>query len=461
MSATTQPLLEALRNTLGDEFVLTDPAALAARSRDWSAVVPRGDALAVVRPGSTAEVSAVLAAADEAGVPVVPQGSLSGLAGAASALPGALLLDLTRMDRVLAIDEQDRLAVVQPGVLVAELARQASERGLFYPPDPASAHLASVGGTVATNAGGMRCLKYGLTRDYVRSLEVVLADGTVLRTRAVPRKSVAALDLTGLIVGSEGTLAVVTEVTVSLLPAPGPERGVSATFATLEDAFAAARELAGSTRVPATLELLDGVVLGAVAAYDPEAGVPAGAHAWLLAITDAREGALADLAAYEDAFARHGALSVARAEESATLDALLRARRAFNPAMARLHGASINEDVSVPTSRLGEVIEAIRAVGRELGVEIGVGGHVGDGNLHPVVTYDPADASQTAAAWEAHHRILALAPQFGGTISGEHGIGEEKLADLGVEVSEPLREAQRAIKRALDPRGILNPGRKL
>ncbi|MGO1315893.1 MAG: FAD-binding oxidoreductase [Cellulomonadaceae bacterium] len=456
----TASLVDGLVAIVGAEHVLTGADELALRARDRSAVVPAAPALAVVRPASTAEVSAVLGAADEAGVPVVPQGALSGLAGAASALPGAVLLDLTRMDRVLALDEQDRTVTVQPGLLVSDLARTVAGRGLFYPPDPASAAQATIGGTIATNAGGMRCIKYGLTRDYVRSLEVVLANGTVVRTRAVPRKSVASLDLTGLVVGSEGTLAVVTEATLALLPTPGPERGVSATFASLDDAFAAAREVAGSSRLPATLELLDEVVLSAVTAYDPEAGIPAGAKAWLLAVTDAHEDALGDLAVYEEAFRRNGALRVDRADETGTLDALLRARRAFNPAMARLRGASINEDVSVPTSRLADVAAAIGEVARELGVEIGIGGHVGDGNLHPVIAYDPADPSQVAAAWRAHHRILELAPRFGGTITGEHGVGVEKLADLGVEVEPALREAERAIKRALDPRGTLNPGRK-
>lgn len=453
-------LINTLRCVVGDEFVVTDAAALAPRLTDASGVAPGGQPLAWVRPGNTEQVSQVLAAAHAARMPVVPQGTLTGLAGGASALPGSLLLDLTRMDQI-AVDAGNRLAVVQPGALVADVAREAAAQGLFYPPDPASVEIASMGGTVATNAGGMRCIKYGVTRDYVRSLEVVLADGTVVRTRPPTRKSVTALDLTSLIVGSEGTLAVVTEITVALLPAPGPLRGVSATFSSTRDALLAASRIAAGARVPATLEVLDDVVLGAISAYDPGSGIPDGAAAWLLAVTDARQDPAGELDEFAAAMGAHDPLSVDRADDPAELDSLLRARRAFQPAMRSLRGASLNEDVAVLTSRLPEVTQAISALAAELGVEIGIGGHVGDGNLHPVIAYDPDDEAQVIAAHEAHRRILELAPRFGGTISGEHGIGTEKLEELGVEVSPALRQAQRAIKDALDPLGLLNPGRKL
>lgn len=454
-------LLDTLTGIVGFDHVITDATQLEPRLTDTSGAAVTGAPLAWVRPRDTDEVARVMAAAHATGTPVVPQGTLTGLAGAASALPGSLLLDVTRLDDIISVDVENRLAVVQPGVLVADLGRAVEAEGLFYPPDPASAAIATIGGTVATNAGGMRCVKYGVTRDYVRSLEVVLADGTVLRTRPPTRKSVTALDLTGLIVGSEGTLAVVTEITVALLPAPGPLKGVSATFATLDDALHAASRIASGTRVPATLELLDGVVLRAISAYDPGSGIPEDAAAWLLAVTDSRHDAEGELDEFTAEMKANSPLTLERAEGPEQLDGLLGARRAFQPAMLALRGASLNEDVSVLTSRLPEVTEAITAVASELGVEIGIGGHVGDGNLHPVIAYDPTDPSQVAAARQAHRRILELAPRLGGTISGEHGIGTEKLAEVGVELSGALRDAQRAIKAALDPLGILNPGRKL
>ncbi|SNT12280.1 glycolate oxidase [Micrococcales bacterium KH10] len=455
-----EELLGALRSALGAEHVSTDESAIAPRLTDSSGMGSTGRPLALVRPGSTAEVSQVLAAANRAKVAVVPQGALTGLAGAASALVGSILLDLSRMDRIVDIDEVNRLAVVQPGVLVADFGAEVARHGLFYPPDPASAARATIGGTVATNAGGMRAIKYGLTRDYVRSLEVVLADGSVVRTRPPTRKSVAALDLTGLMVGSEGTLGVITEVTLALLPAPAPLRGISGTFASMADALAAARDIGAGSRLPVTLELLDGVVLDAVKAYDPTVNIPAGAGAWLLALTDAHLDPSGDLDAFETAYRAHGALSIERGEDEAALDQLIAARRLLHPAMLNLRGVSINEDIAVLPSRLGEITAAIGQIAADLGVVIGVGGHVGDGNMHPVIAYDPDNEAETAAAWRAHEQIMALAPRFGGTITAEHGIGVEKLVALDGEVSPALRAAQRAIKAALDPNEILNPGRK-
>lgn len=454
-------ILATLHDLLPHGSVSTADAAVVGRSVDASGAPPVGAALALVQPRSTEEVAAVVGAANTAGVPVVPQGALTGLAGGANAVAGALLLDLSALNRILRIDVDERLAVVQPGVTVAELAAAAAEHGLFYAPDPASAEWATIGGTIATNAGGMRCIKYGVTRDAVRSLEVVLADGSVVRTRPSTIKGVAGLDLTGLIVGSEGTLAVVTEATLSLLPAPGPSRGISATFPTVAAGIAASNAIAAGPNVPSTLELLDDVVLGAVDAYLPDAGIPTGAKAWVLAITDAVVGADAELAAFERIFREHGAVAVDRADDPADLDRLLVARRVFNQAMRALLGGSLNGDISVPRSRLLSVVERCAALAAELDVVIAVGGHAGDGNLHPVVAFDPDNPAQVAAAHEAYRRISAIAQQLGGTMTGEHGVGIEKLAGLDGELPARLREVQRSIKAVLDPNGILNPGKKL
>lgn len=456
-----EPALAALRAALPDGALITDDAALAARSVDASFIPADGAALAMVAPTSTAEVAAVMRVAHEHGVPVVPQGGLTGLAGGASAVEGCILLDLTRMTAIRRIDTADQVAVAQAGVITEHLANAVAAHGLFYPPDPASWSTSTIGGNVATNAGGMRCVKYGVTRDWVRTLEVVLSDGTVVHTRPGTVKAVAGLDLTSLFVGSEGTLGVVTEVTVALRPAPGPSLGVSAGFATVAAALAAANEIMAGSHRPSTLELLDAVVVDAVCRLEPDAGLPAGAGAWLLVLTDELVGAADDVAEFARVCQAHGASSLVVADDEAQVARLLAARRLLNPAMREYRGASLNEDVCVPRSELPAVLAAIADLSREIGLPIGTGGHVGDGNLHPVVAYDPDDAAQVAVARGAHERIMALAVAHGGTVSGEHGIGTEKLAALHLELSPRVRALQRALKGVLDPMGILNPGKKL
>jgi glycolate oxidase len=393
-------------------------------------------------------------------VPVVPQGTRTGLAGGAAALDGALVLCLERMDAILAIDPVDRVAVVQPGVVTARLAAAVAEHGLFYAPDPASAETSTIGGNIATNAGGMRCVKYGVTRDAVRALELVLADGRVLRTGTVTAKGVAGLDLVGLVVGSEGTLAVVTEATLALLPAPGPTRGVCATFPDVASALATVRDILAGPHTPSTLELLDSVVVGAIAAYDEDAGLPRGAGALVLALTDAATGGEQDVAAYEAAARRHGALAVQVEDDPARVDGLLRARRAYQPAMKALRGDSLNGDIAVPLSRLPELVGRLRALSDEAGLPIGTGGHVGDGNLHPVVAFDPADAGERRRARAAYEAFGRIAIALGGTATGEHGIGLERLDVVATELGADLVGLQRAVKAAFDPAGILNPGKK-
>jgi glycolate oxidase len=454
-------ILSQLRAELPADAVLTDAGTLGAHAGDASAGAVVGAALAVVLPATTAQVCAVARIAHAHRAPIVPQGARSGLAGGANAVAGAILVALTRMDAIVRIDPVDLVAVVQPGVVTDTLARQVASRGLFYPPDPASSSVSTIGGNIATNAGGMRCVKYGVTGDFVRSLEVVLADGRVLRTGPPTVKGVAGLDLTGLVVGSEGTLAIVTEATLGLLPAPGDTQGMCATFATARDALGAANAIMAGPHRPSTLEYLDAVVLAAITAHDPGSGLPAGAQALLLALTDAREGGADDVAAYVRAARGHGALTVDVATDPARLDALLAARRAFHPAMLALRGASINEDIAVPRTRLPELLGRLQALSVELGVPIGTGGHVGDGNLHPVVSFDPAERAQRTAAEGAHLRILALATELGGTVTGEHGVGVEKLPALDAELGPTVRELQRGIKATFDPAGILNPGKKL
>jgi glycolate oxidase len=453
--------MAALRAEVPAASFVEDPETLTARSVDASFIPPEGRPLTLIAPTITDEVSVVLRVANAHGIPVVPQGGLTGLAGGASAVEGCILLDLSRMSTVLRVDPVDQVAVVQPGVITSDLNAAVAAQGLFYPPDPASWDTSTIGGNVATNAGGMRCVKYGVTRDWVRTLEVVLADGTVIHTRPITVKAVAGLDLTSLFVGSEGTLGVITEVTVALLTAPGPVRGVSAGFHTVADAMAAANEIMAGPHRPSTLELLDAVVVDAVCRLAPDAGLPAGAGAWLLVLTDARVGGQDDVAEYVRVCTAHDALSLDAADDPAHVERLLAARRLLNPGMREYLGASLNDDISVPRTRLGEIFARIAELSVQIGLPIGTGGHVGDGNLHPVIAYDPGSPAQLEIARSAHKRIMAFAVELGGTVSGEHGIGTEKRSALDIELTPRVRELQLGLKSVLDPKGILNPGKKL
>jgi glycolate oxidase len=456
----TVDLVVRLTETLPAGRVIDDPALVAAQATDASRH-PAPRAALVVRPRTAEEVSAVLRVANATGTPVVPQGARTGLVGGSAAIEGAILLDLTSMDAILDIDVVEGTAVVQPGVIVAELQRVAAERGLFYAPDPASAEWATVGGTIATNAGGMRCIRYGVTRDAVLSLQIVLADGSIERTRPATVKGVAGLDLTSLVVGSEGTLAVVTEATVRLLPAPGPARGVLGLFPSTAAALAAAAAITSGSRLPSTLEFLDDTALRGIRIARPDIALDPDARSWLLAVTDAIEGADHDLDHFSAVFADHGALSVDRADDEQQLDGLLAARRALNPGLQVLWGDATHGDLAVPRSRLAAFAEEAERIARETGAEISLAGHVGDGNLHPTVVYDGSDPVATDAAHRAAGQLLRLAQSLGGTVAGEHGVGTVKLADVDGELSGRLRGLQREIKRVFDPRGILNPGRKL
>jgi glycolate oxidase len=453
-------IVARLRAALPAAVVELDPDAIASRSSDSSDVAGADGAIALLRPQTAEQVALILRTANETRTPVVPQGALTGVAGAASAVPGALLLDLRGMNRITTIDATEMAAVVQPGVVVADLQAAVGAQDLFYAPDPGSAATATIGGTIATNAGGMRAVKYGVTRDSVRSLQVVLADGTITRTRRPTIKGVAGLDLTGLIVGSEGTLAVITEATLALRPAPDPPRGVVGTFPDIETALSAANAIVSGSSLLSTLELMDGTTLAALRRYRPNSNLPDDAQAWLLAATDTGADASAELATYEQAFHAHGALTVARAETAAEFEDLMAARRDFFPAIQALRGTVQAGDVGLPRARLGEFVARLPSIMDRFGVEIAITGHAGDGNLHPLVPYEPDNPEQARVAHAASEALVQLAQELGGTMTAEHGVGTQKLPELDAELAPELRAIQHAIKTAFDPHGILNPGKK-
>jgi glycolate oxidase len=405
------------------------------------------------------------------GVPIVPQGARTGLAGGANAVDGALLICLDRMDRIVDIDPANRIAVVQPGVINAALRRAVAERGLFYPPDPSSFEMSSIGGNVSTNAGGMCCVKYGVTTEYVLGLEVVLPDGEVLRCGRRTAKGVAGYDLTRLFVGSEGTLGIITEITLALRPAPRPALTLVAMFGSLRDAGAAVAAITSAAAgadvaLPSMLELIDKTHLRAIEAFKP-IGLPVETEALLLVASDAADAA-AELALIEQRCQDAGAVEVYVASDAEEADALQGARRLSQPAMAKLaeatygpSGEVIIEDVAIPRSSMADFCEAVQQIAAQRGVIIGVLGHAGDGNLHPKILMDRTDADLMERARMAFDDIMALALSLGGTCTGEHGVGLLKRDWLEREIGPVGMRVHRAIKAALDPANLMNPNKVL
>jgi glycolate oxidase len=459
MTTLPGPVLDALRAAVGAEHVRTAAGDLAAYARDATPLFHRRPD-AVVFPGSAAEVAAVLRIATEHRVPVVPRGAGSNLAAATVPTQGGIVLVMTRMNRILEISPDELLARVEPGVTNAALADAAAAQGLLFAPDPGSRTVATVGGNVATCAGGLRGLKYGVTRNYVLGLEAVLPTGEIIRTGGRLWKDVAGYDLTRLLTGSEGTLAVITEVTVALLPAPAESRTGVAYFPSLADAGRAVARVLRGGLVPATLEFLDRRCIAAVEEY-AGLGLRLDAGALLLFGDDGPPETVADsLARIGEACAAEGALEVTCAREVAESEALLAARRCALPALSRLGSLTILEDATVPRPRIAEMVDRIDRIAEKHGVTIATFGHAGDGNLHPTCVVPSAeDTEAVRAAERAFADVFAAALDLGGTITGEHGVGAAKLAYLPARLGEDQMALLRRIKAAFDPAGILNPGK--
>jgi glycolate oxidase len=461
-------LVAALTAALPAGTVLTDPDLLRGHGRDEADLCPAGLPAAVVRPRETAQVATAVRIAAEHRVPVVPQGARTGLAGGANALDGALVLSLTAMDRIVEIDPVNRIAVVQPGVVNAALARALAGHGLRFPPDPGSWESATIGGNVATNAGGMCCVKYGVTSEYVIGLEVVLASGEVLRTGRRTAKGVAGYDLTRLFVGSEGTLGVITEITLALRPVAEASLTLVAVFDTTAAAGSAVAAIAGAGCTPSLLELLDRTHLAAIEAYRPM-GLRTDAAALLLAAADTGPRAAAELARIEELCVAAGAGEVYAATDATEAEALLTARRLAHPAMERAaaaafpagHGTVIVDDIAVPRTALAAVLDGVDRIAAAHGVTVGVVAHAGDGNLHPNILVDRADPDSLARGRAVFDEILELTLSVGGTSTGEHGVGLLKRDWLARELGPVGLRVHRAVKQALDPDNLLNPGKVL
>ncbi len=442
----------SLAEALPDGALVTDADIVEGYRRDRATTAPAGMPLALVRATSTADVQATLRIASEHGIAVVPRGAGTGLSGGSSALDGAITLSTERM-RAISVDPAAMVAVVQPGLLNAEVKAAAAEHGLWYPPDPSSFEICSIGGNLATNAGGLCCVKYGVTTDYVLGLEVVLADGRAVRLGGRTVKDVAGYDLKRLFVGSEGTLGIITEATLRLRPAPPPVTTIVGTFATVADAGRAVTAVVGAVR-PAALELMDGAAVDAVERVKPM-GLEAGLGALLLAQVDGDE---AEAGVVERAFAAAGATYVAVGDDPAEGELLMAARRMAIPCVERL-GTVLIEDVGVPIPQIPALVAAVAEIAERHDTAIPVIGHAGDGNFHPLVCFDATDPAATARAEAAFDEVMQVALRLGGTVTGEHGIGTLKARHLAQQLGPDVLGLLRSVKAALDPHGILNPGK--
>ena len=448
----TDDALRTLAVELPDGALVTDPDVVEGYRHDRATTVRPGMPRALVRATSTADVQAVLRVASAHGIAVVPRGAGTGLSGGSSAIDGAITVSTERM-RALAVDPSAMVAVVQPGLLNAEVKAAAREHGLWYPPDPSSFEICSIGGNLATNAGGLCCVKYGVTTDYVLGLEVVLADGRAVRLGGRTIKDVAGYDLKRLFVGSEGTLGIITEATLRLRPLPPPATTIVATFDDVVAAGRAVTAIVAGLR-PAALELMDAAAVAAVEAVRPM-GLDPSIGALLLAQVDGSAGEAAAVAGCVEAA---GATYVAVSDDPDEGELLMAARRMAIPCVERL-GTVLIEDVSVPIPRIPELVAAVVAIAARHATAIPVIGHAGDGNFHPLVTFDASDADATARAEAAFDDVMDAALALGGTVTGEHGVGTLKARHLARQLGPDVMEVTRAVKAALDPAGILNPGK--
>jgi glycolate oxidase len=448
----TPSVLDDLRAALGPALS-TDPADLEPARSDKSGHVSAGAPLAFVAARNTEDVQATLRIASTHGVPVVPRGAGTGLAGGASAGPGEIVLSTLSMNRILEISAADELAVVEPGVINGELNAVLAEQGLWFAPDPASRAISSVGGNIATNAGGLLCAKYGVTREAVLGLKVVLADGRLLNLGHRSVKGVTGLDLTALMIGSEGTLGVIVEATVRLRPQVGGVATIGAYFPDVVAAAAASAAITAARIRPAAMELLDSASLAAIGAH-LGLDLASRGNSYLLVQTDG-EGRAAEAATAMQIIRGLGG-DAELTTDPVEAERLLAIRRSFHPALTAI-GSVLIEDVAVPRSALPDMFTAITGIEAKYGMSIPTVAHAGDGNLHPNFFYD--GVTVPPAVWAAADEVFLAALRLGGTLTGEHGVGILKRRWIGQELGSDQLELQRQLKRVFDPAGILNPGK--
>jgi len=454
----SQALRDELAAIVGRANVHDGPAQLIAYSYDGTFQQHLPDV--AVSPTTTDQVAAILRLAYREGLPVVPRGGASSLAGGTIPETGGIVLNLARMNRILEIDRANSCAVVEAGVVTARPQAAAEAEGLFYPPDPSSLNQSTLGGNVACNAGGPRCLKYGVTKDYVLGMTVVLADGRILRLGGKLIKNVTGYQLAQLFVGSEGTLGVITEPILRLIPLPRHRATAVAVFRSLDDAGVAVTAVMQAGVLPVALELMDNLCINLVEDY-LHAGLPREAEALLLLEQDGNDPAAVrgEVEVMAGICRAHGAVEVRLAQDEQQRAELWAVRRAVSPALGRAARNKLGEDIAVPRSQIPAMVRRIQEIGRQFGLTIPVFGHAGDGNVHPNILFDRTRPGELERVEQAAAAIFRAALELGGTLSGEHGIGTLKREFLLEALGPEVVAVMRAIKQALDPKGILNPGK--
>ncbi|NTU48784.1 MAG: FAD-binding protein, partial [Syntrophobacteraceae bacterium] len=449
--------LDAIRAIVGPANVLFSPEECVCYSYDASKLKSVPDV--VVFPASASEISELMKLANAERLPVFPRGAGTGMVGAAIPGNGGIVMVLTRLNRILEIDPDNMIGVVEPGVVTGEFQKALAPHDLFYPPDPASLAFSTIGGNIAMCAGGPRAVKYGVTRDYVLGLQVVLPTGAIIRTGTRTMKGVVGYDLTRLMVGSEGTLGIFTEITLRLIPSPESTRTMMAVFPLLEGAAQAVSRIIRERIVPSTIELMDQATIQVVENH-LGIGLPVDAEAVLLIEIDGRPAVLDEDAAHiTDICRRCGCSTVEVARSDEERDRLWKARRAVSPALGRIRPDKINEDVTVPRTRIPDLIRAIRKLADKYSLIIVCFGHAGDGNIHTNIMLDKTNDDERSRAAKAVEELFRTVLDLGGTLSGEHGIGIAKSPFLKWEIGEEGWETMWRIKKALDPLNVLNPGK--
>jgi len=445
-----------LRAIVGRESVLDDPGDLTAYDGDAKV---RGVApLAVALATTTEQVQAIVRLCARTRTALIPRGAGTGVVGGATPEADAIVLDLSRMNKILSIDATELLAEVEPGVITGDLQQAVEKKGLLYPPDPASHATSTVGGNAATNAGGLRAVKYGVTSDWIRALDVVLADGQLIHTGARTRKSVVGYDLTGLFIGSEGTLGVITGLTLRLIPKPPAKATLLALFKTLPSAGEAVQAVLRGAVTPAAMELMDATALAAVREKIGDL-IPPDVSTLLIDLDGTPEQVQHDGKQLSDLLKQTGAVDVHRADSDDEAKTLWSARRALSPALYEVRSHKVAEDVTVPVTRIVDLFTGVADIAERFALPHACYGHAGDGNVHVNLLYDPQNEDETNRARQARPEIFRLALDLGGTISGEHGIGISKREFMSWEQGPTLLDLQRRLKRVFDPLNILNPGK--